>query len=190
VNIKLCTDILRRFRDAVRRKRLEKWRIKSWGSPLRQCSGTPARYGQGFLSKEQRENTEASPILSCSGSNWFFPQLKSALKGRRFCDATDVIKNATKELKKAFIKRHPGMFPKLLKSLAEVYSYTRKIWRKWSLNDCTLSHFSERKWFWEHYEAIMYVKVNLSWRTNLATSDFFKQWQSSGTMEMYNNGRF
>jgi hypothetical protein len=29
-----------------------------------------------------------------------FTQLKSSLKGRRFCDATDFIKNATKELKR------------------------------------------------------------------------------------------
>jgi len=30
---------------------------------------------------------------------YLFPPLKSALKGRRFCDATDIIKNATEELK-------------------------------------------------------------------------------------------
>jgi hypothetical protein len=29
-----------------------------------------------------------------------FPQLKSALKGWSFCDATDIIKNATEELKR------------------------------------------------------------------------------------------
>jgi hypothetical protein len=36
---------------------------------------------------------------------WFhlihlFPRLKSALKGRRFCDANDIIENATEELKR------------------------------------------------------------------------------------------
>ena len=31
---------------------------------------------------------------------YLFPRLKSALKGRRFCDATDIIKNATEELKR------------------------------------------------------------------------------------------
>jgi len=29
-----------------------------------------------------------------------FPRLKSALKGRHFCDATDIIKNVTDELKR------------------------------------------------------------------------------------------
>jgi hypothetical protein len=31
---------------------------------------------------------------------YLFPRLKSALKGRRFCDATDIIKNETDELKR------------------------------------------------------------------------------------------
>jgi hypothetical protein len=52
-----------------------------------------------------------------------FPRLKSALNRRRFCDATDITKNATEELKRlsqnGFL---PGMFPTHLKSLSEVYS--------------------------------------------------------------------
>jgi len=31
---------------------------------------------------------------------YLFPRLKSALKGQRLCDATDIIKNATEELKR------------------------------------------------------------------------------------------
>jgi hypothetical protein len=31
---------------------------------------------------------------------YLVPRLKSALKGRRFCDATDIIMNATEELKR------------------------------------------------------------------------------------------
>jgi hypothetical protein len=53
---------------------------------------------------------------------YMFHRLKSALKGRRFCDATDIIKNATEEL-----KRLPGMFPTLSQWLAEVYSSTRRL---------------------------------------------------------------
>jgi hypothetical protein len=44
------------------------------------------------------------------------------LKERRFCDVTDIIKNATEELKKAFTKLFPRMFPTPFQSLAEVYS--------------------------------------------------------------------
>jgi hypothetical protein len=48
-----------------------------------------------------------------------FPRVKSALKGRPFCDATDVIKNATEELKKAFTKWLPGRFSTTLRTLKE-----------------------------------------------------------------------
>jgi hypothetical protein len=39
-----------------------------------------------------------SPDLSAADFYLFSP-LKSALKGRRFCDASDIIENATEELK-------------------------------------------------------------------------------------------
>jgi hypothetical protein len=61
-------------------------------SPSRQCSSTPVGISQGFLSKDQCDNT---PIYF-----HLFPRLKSTFKGRRFCDATDIIKNATEEPKR------------------------------------------------------------------------------------------
>jgi hypothetical protein len=41
---------------------------------------------------------------------YLFPPLKSALKGRNFCDVTNIIKNATEDLKRL---SHwlPEMFP-------------------------------------------------------------------------------
>jgi len=56
-------DILRRFRDAVRRKRPKKTENQQLVSPSRQCSRTPVGFGQGFLSKEPCNNTGASPVL-------------------------------------------------------------------------------------------------------------------------------
>jgi hypothetical protein len=44
----------------------------------------------------------------------------SAMKERRFCNATEIVKNATDELKRAVTKWLPKMFPKLLLLLAEV----------------------------------------------------------------------
>jgi hypothetical protein len=40
-----------------------------------------------------------SPELAAADFS-VFPRMKSALKGRRFCDATDVIKNVTEGLKR------------------------------------------------------------------------------------------
>ena len=92
-------DILRRLRDAVRRKRPENMKNQQLVSPSRQCSSTPVGFGQGFLTKEQCYNTGASPDLA-PADFYLFPRLKSALKGRNFCDTTDIIKNATEELKR------------------------------------------------------------------------------------------
>jgi len=71
-------------------------------SPLRQCSNTPVGIGQGFLSKEQCDNSGASPILSnlVAANFYLSPQMKVAMMGRRFCDATNTVKNATEELKR------------------------------------------------------------------------------------------
>ena len=49
---------------------------------------------------------------------YLFPRLISAFKLRRLCDATDIIKNATDELK-AFAKWLPGMFPTPSQSFPE-----------------------------------------------------------------------
>jgi len=54
-----------------------------------------------FLAKNNATRLEPlpySPYLVPADFH-LFPQLKLALKGRGFCDATDIIKNATEELK-------------------------------------------------------------------------------------------
>jgi len=68
-------------------------------SPSRQCSSTPVGFDQAFLSKEQCDNTGANPG---PGSSRFLavPSTEFSIEGWRFCDANDIIKNATKELKR------------------------------------------------------------------------------------------
>jgi len=68
-------------------------------SPSRQCSSTPVDFDQAFLSKEQHDNTGAFPDLALADF-YLFVQLNSAMNGWHFYDATDTIKNATKELKR------------------------------------------------------------------------------------------
>jgi transposase len=108
-----------------------------------------------FLTKYSVTTLEQPPYSPdfAAADLYLFPWLKSTMKVRRFYDATDIIKNATEELKKALAKWLPGMFPPPLQSLAEVYSCTKGLfWRKGSLNDCTVLYFSEIKWFREHSE--------------------------------------
>ena len=82
-------DILRRLRDAVRGKRAEELRTNN-SFLLHDNSSTQVSFGRGFLSKEQCDNTGAS-----SSFFYLFPRLKSALNGRHFCGAPDIIKNVT-----------------------------------------------------------------------------------------------
>jgi transposase len=71
-------------------------------SPSRQCSPYRLALVKGFLANNnvrKRERPPYSPNLAPAEFH-LFPQLKSALKGRRFCDATDIIKNGTEGLRK------------------------------------------------------------------------------------------
>jgi len=71
-------------------------------SPSRQCSSTPVGFGQEFLSKEQCDNTGlySVPPELAPADFYLFLGLKTTLKGRRFCDAIDILINAREELKR------------------------------------------------------------------------------------------
>jgi len=73
VNKEMYIGILRRLSDAVRTKRPRKMQNQQLVAPARQCSCTPNGCGQEFLSKEQCDNTGASPILPWPGSSSFSP---------------------------------------------------------------------------------------------------------------------
>jgi hypothetical protein len=78
-----------------------------------------------FLSKNNVATLQHPPYYFdlAAADFYLFSQLKSALKGRRFCGATDITKNATKELKRL----HKMAFPAPLQSLLEVYGCTRRL---------------------------------------------------------------
>ena len=95
-------EILRRLRDAVRTKGLEKWRTNSWFLLHDNAPAHRSVSVKDFLSKKNVKALEHSPYSPdlAPADFYLFPRLKSALKGRRFCDAADVIDNATEELKR------------------------------------------------------------------------------------------
>jgi len=55
-----------------------------------------------ILTNNNVATLEQSPYSSdrAPADLYLFPRLKSALKGQRLCDTTDIIKNATEELKR------------------------------------------------------------------------------------------
>ena len=111
-------DILRRLRDVGRRKRPEKSRTNSCFLFHDNAPAHQSVLVKGFLAYNNETTLEIHPYApDLAPTNFYlFPRLKAAWMGRRFLDATDIIKNATEELK-----------------------------RKCSLDDCSVLYFSEIK---------------------------------------------
>lgn len=101
VNREMYVDILRRLRDAVRRKRPEKWARNNW---YLLHDNAPAHRSVMVLNYLARHNVTAlqhppySPDLS-PPDFFLFPRLKNHLKGRRFANADEVTANATRALR-------------------------------------------------------------------------------------------
>jgi hypothetical protein len=132
-------------------------------SPSQHCSSTPVSFGQGFLSKEQWDNTGASPILSWSGSSQYILVLNW---NQHWRDSTYVLLLTSLRMRqkswKGCTKWLPGVYPTPVLSLAEVYICTMGLLlRKCSFNDCTVLYFSEKKWFQEHFEFTTYIYNNV-----------------------------
>jgi len=100
---------------------------------------------------------------------YLLPWLKSALKGRRFCDVTDIIKNATEEL----IRLSQNGFQECFQHL-----YSR--WQKCIIaqGGCfegnvaemiALLYTSQKWWFLEHFEANTCYEQLHKYRTTAQT---------------------
>ena len=99
-------DIIRLLRVAVGRKRRETWRINSWFLFHDNAPTHRSVLVKEFLAKNSVTTLENPPYRSdmVPTDFYLFARLKSALKGRRFCDDNGIIKNATKELKRFFLQ--------------------------------------------------------------------------------------
>jgi histone-lysine N-methyltransferase SETMAR len=96
----MYAGILRHIRDTVRRKYPEKWRNRTWFLLHDNAPGHRSVLVKDFLAKNSVTTLKSPPYYpDLSPTDFYlFPPLKSLLKRRRFCDATDVIKNAKKQL--------------------------------------------------------------------------------------------
>jgi len=111
----IYADILRRPRDAVRRKRPEIWRTNIWFLLHDSAPAYRSVLIKDFLAKNNvtfLEHPTYSPDLA-SAYFYPFPRIKSSLKVQRFSDATDITKNATEELKRLLRNGFQECFPHL-----------------------------------------------------------------------------
>jgi hypothetical protein len=102
VNKEIFMGFLRRLRDAVRRKRQDKWRTNSWFLFHDNAPAHQSVLVKDFLAKNNVTTLghHRYSYELAADDFYLFSRLKSALKGRRFCDSTDIIRNATEELKR------------------------------------------------------------------------------------------
>ena len=110
-------DFLRHLRDTVRRKRPENWGTKSWFLHHDNAPAHRSVLVKDFLAKNSVKTPELGPA-----EFYLFRRLKSALKQRRFGDATGFIKNATKELER--------LHKMASRNVSNTFTVTgRRVWR-------------------------------------------------------------
>ena len=101
VNKEYYLSVLKRLRDAVRRKRPEMWANNSWILHDDNAPSHRARIVLDYLTKHQVNTIVQAPYSpDMAPCDFFlFPKLKLPLRGRRFQSIEEIKENATKELK-------------------------------------------------------------------------------------------
>ena len=140
--------------------------------PSRQCSSTPAVFGQGFLSKEQCDNTGAPSILSWPGCSWFLlvPATEISIEGTALLWFYWHHEECDGRAEKAFTKWLARMFPTTLQSLADVYSCKWEYFEGNVAAMIMLFYFSDIKWFREHIQATTHYEAYI-FRSDLPIID-------------------
>ena len=94
----MYNDVLRRLREAVKRKRPIKWRTIGWFLIHKNVPVHRSVLVLDFIAKQvtRLDHCPYSPDLA-PADFYLFPLPKSTLDGRCFCNATDIIKNVTEE---------------------------------------------------------------------------------------------
>jgi len=139
-----------RLRDAVRRKRPEIWTTNWWFLLHDNAPAHRSVLVKNFLARNKATTLEHLPCSTdlVPADFCLLPRLKSALKRRRFCDDTDIIKNVTEELKWLSQNGFQERFQKVSVAGRSVQLYSCKsglFGNKYTLNDFTVLYFSEIK---------------------------------------------
>ena len=127
--------------------------------PSRQRSSTPVGFGQGFLNKEHCDNIGASPVPPWPGSIWFL--FVPLIEVKRFCNATDIIKNATEKLKSISQNGFQECFQQLYSSWQKCIVAQGSILKYTYLKLLYCLYFSEIKWWQERFEATTCWQISL-----------------------------
>ena len=101
INKECYVEVLKRLRDAVRRKQPRFWSSGDWLLHHDNAPAHPSNLVHQFLAKHKIVQLHQPPyspdIAPCDF--WILPKLKMAFKGKRFDDIETIQSNATRELK-------------------------------------------------------------------------------------------
>lgn len=114
VNQVFYKQVLERLREKVRRKRPEAWKSKSWILHHDNAPAHSALSVREFLASKNIPVVPHPPyspdLAPCDF--FLFPRLKTTLKGQRFEDVNETIRNATEELKAITLEEIQRCFQK------------------------------------------------------------------------------
>ena len=100
INKEYYREVLRRLREAVRRKRSDLWQAGTWLLHHDNAPAHSSQLVQTFLAKHNvpvvRQAPYSPDMAPCDF--WLFPKLKMPLKGTRFESREDIMTNATAAL--------------------------------------------------------------------------------------------
>jgi len=101
VDKEMWIDVFRRLMDAVRWQRPEKIGTNIWYLLHDNAPAHRSVLVKDFLAKNNVTTLELAPYSPDMAAPDFYmlSRMKSTLEGWRFCDCSDVIKNATQDLK-------------------------------------------------------------------------------------------
>ena len=100
VNQVFYKQVLRRFRESVRRKRPEKWRTGDWFLHHDNAPAHKAISVRQFLDKNRMNTVPPPPYFPdrAPADLFLFPQLKMRLRGHRFQDINVIQRESQKVL--------------------------------------------------------------------------------------------
>ena len=100
INKKYYLQVLRRLREAMRRKRPDMWTAKNFQLNHDNDPAHSAHVIHAFLAKNSMSLVRQAPyspdLAPCDF--WLFPKLKTILKGKRLQSREDIMKKLTEEL--------------------------------------------------------------------------------------------
>ena len=119
--------MLRRLRDAVRKKRPDMWTGKNWQLHHDNASAHSARVIKGFLAKNNTALVRQPPysphLAPCDF--WLFPKLKTTLKGTRFQSCKNLMEKNDGGAQKHSSGGVQEVLPKVAAALGKVCALAR-----------------------------------------------------------------